>query len=113
METKTNMENRVYADDSVQDTAEKIYRQFEVLQSVSIVGWIYSGGRTYKKGELVIQEIERLDSMENCVSDGKGKWRRKRVIPPNTIGGYVAHKMFRFQKVMIDNEPKITIWRIQ
>ena len=113
METKITMDNRVFAEDSVEDTARKIFYYFELNQSCSVVGWVYSAGRTHKKGDLVLENIKRLDEIENCTGDGKGNSRRKRVIPPNTIGGFVAHKIFRYSRVMVDNEPKINIWRIQ
>lgn len=97
--------------DTVTDTASKIYNEFEINQSCKIVGFVKDGkGELRTRGEMVLEELERLDMEENTYkSDGK-PIRRKRVKPDNSIGDFVAQKMFIWKAV---DTHKFTIWRRQ
>lgn len=90
--------------------ASIIFSEWEVNKSGTITGFITGpDGRLEKKGEAVLRELERIDSLSN-VNEHK---RRKRVKPENTIGGYVAQKIWKYRHEVINNEPKTHIWRIQ
>lgn len=106
------MEIRVYDNETVQEIAYKIYQSFEIFQSCKVTGFIQDGRRMEAKGELVLKEIDRLDRLDNVRKMGE-KMTRKRKKPPNTVGGYVAHKIFQWEKNIVDNEVRYTIWRIQ
>ena len=110
---------RIYDTDTPAEMAYKIYEEFIVLQSCKISGWMEgepkNGCRTvYPKADFVIDEIMRRDFEDNCHrSKTDGRARRKQRMMPNQIGGYLAQKAFRWQKVMNDGLPVYTIWRIQ
>lgn len=95
---------------SVKESAGIIFEHFIIGQSCTITGYIEREDGFWSKGELVIEELKRLDLLNNCNQDTKGKFRRKRKILPDTIGGYVAQKIFKFK---ITELTKYTIWRIQ
>lgn len=93
--------------------ARMIYEEFKVDQSTCVDGFETKvGGRVESRGECVLKCLEQLDERDNTYENGD-KRRRKRVKPMNTIGGYVAHKIFKWAKVITDEGPKYTIWRIQ
>lgn len=110
---------RVYAEDTPLEMAEKIYHGFEVNNSCSILGYVLVGDDTndfnpVPKGKVVCDELRQLDRIDNYERGN----RRKRLILPNTIGGYVAQKIFKYHHEMITMEDgkenvKYTIWRIQ
>lgn len=107
---------QIYDTDTVKECADKIFNHFEVGQSCSIYGvevietpdrW-----KPFAKGELVWKELEVLDFAENTVRRKGKKNARKRKLLPNSIGGYVAHKIFQHKHYGGDN-PKYVIWRVQ
>ncbi len=111
---------RIYDTDDHEEIAKKIFEDFDVLQSCKVVGF-YEGmntdtGRRFivPKGDLVLDHIKLLDSQIN-IYDSKTDKRGRRIHRklPNTIGGYVAHKIFKYDVKMTDREPVFTIWRIQ
>lgn len=109
-------ENRILAEDSIYEMARKIFNNFTIHQSCTIIGWIQDekNKRAIPKGDLVIQELIEMDKKENCQTrPGDGRIRRKRVMLPDTIGGYVAQKIFQYKRNIVDSEPRISIWRIQ
>lgn len=111
-ETMSN-EIRVFETDSIEETARKIFEDFAIHQSCTVKGLEWNGEqRVICKGEEVIKEIERLDRKYNMQKQGK-KLVRKRKRLPNTIGDFVAHKTFKYQKVTVDNDIRYQIWRIQ
>ncbi len=111
-------EIRVFDTDSIETTAKKIYEDFVVGQSCTVKGLelkegaIIGGKSMICKGEEVIKELERLDRLENVYPVGK-KMSRKRKKLPNTVGGFVAHKIFGWKAVTIDSDIRYQIWRIQ
>lgn len=97
------------------EIAEYIFMKFEVGQSTAIRGFTCKVGSDEKmpKGELVLEFLKEHDRRFNVThKDGK-KPRRKRVMLPNTIGGYVAQKIFKWEQRIMDNMIIISIWRIQ
>lgn len=104
---------QVFEDDDYLDTAKKIYEKFIVLQSCKVKGLILDGRIAFEKGALVAKEIKRLDELDNVKFHGE-KMVRRHKRPPDCIGGYLAHKTFRFKRVIEENgEPVYTFWRIQ
>jgi hypothetical protein len=103
----------VYEDDDVQTMANKIFNYFEVNQSCKVTGFIMNEQwrRLEPKGELVCDEIERLDKLENCIVGEVIRRKNKKF--PNSIGGYKSQKAFCWKKVIVDDEIKYTIWRVQ
>ena len=95
--------------DNYEDIAYTIFHEFKIEQSCGIVGWITVRDEVKPLGELVVEELRKLDSIHNT-SDGK---RRHRKVLPDSIGGFVAQKIFKFKKVKDNNHYKYTIWRVQ
>lgn len=90
--------------------AQQIFYDYVINQSVTIKGF----ENEVPVGELVCKELERLDVEVNCQSAGEGRPpRRKRYKPPNTIGGFVEHKIFKWKQEIRDKKMVYTIWRIQ
>lgn len=85
-----------------------IWNNFFINQAVVIIGDIEEGGQVYEKGDAVFQYLRYLDRTENYHGN-----RRKWAVPPKTTGAPKAHKMFTFQRVIIDKQAKWTIWRLQ
>lgn len=110
---------QIYDTDTWKETADKIWSDsFEVNMSCSIYGIEIIDGKAIAKGELVVNELRRLDAKENISVGVSGKKSRKRKILPDSIGGYVAHKIFRFKHVTITDDVKggtikYNIWRTQ
>lgn len=103
----------IHQDMNIYEMAKIIFKEFELNQSCVIYGFIGEGRDLKRKGEAVLEEVDRLDTAHNKADMGQGRMRRKRVVPQNTIGGYVAHKIWRFKHEIIDSNPKTSIWRIQ
>ncbi len=108
--------------DSVILMATKMFFDYQVGQSATVSGFIeMPDDSTVAKGELVLEEIRRLDLVENFTdgfrgkgSRGKNIQRRKRKrMPENTIGDYLCQKTFKWKKNIINNQVRYTIWRIQ
>lgn len=111
---KNSNMTRIFDTDDYAETARKIFYKFELNQSCTILGWV--DDEVQPKGELVLDEIKRLDKAENFVGRASGgKMIRKRKIEPDSIGDYVAGKIFKWKKVVITDtsELKYTIWRKQ
>lgn len=90
-----------------------IFDDFELNQSCTIKGFEKGpNGRLEIRGENIIKLLEDMDARSNMCKNGN-RIRRKRVKPPNTVGGYVAQKIFKYHHDIIDSEPRTTIWRIQ
>lgn len=104
---------RIYDTDTILQTATKIFKHFELNQSCTITGFMLNDKEVKSKGEEVLKVIEKLDIEENTIKATDGRVRRKRKILANTIGGFVAQKIFRYDKKIVDKEPRVSIWRIQ
>lgn len=107
-------ENRIFDTDTYQEVADKMYHHFVINQSCSVKGFIWIGKRIETIGDMVIKELTRLDKHENMITPRDGRPRRKSVLIPNSVGGFVAQKIFRYKKPeKNDNDQKYTFWRIQ
>lgn len=105
---------RVYDTDDYLDVAKKIFNEFEVGQSCTVKGVVIDedNKEIFTKGEMVLKELRRLDSLVNVSITEGGRLRRKRKILPNSIGGYVAHKIFKWA-ILEGSLEYYNIWRIQ
>lgn len=104
------------SDDSVEIMAQKIFCNFELLQCCTISGFERDGQgefRLEEKGKLVCDRLSELDVERNYHKENSGRYRRKRVKLANCIGGFVAQKIFRWDRRIADSDVKYTIWRIQ
>lgn len=101
--------------DTANEIAKKIYEKFEVLESCTVTGWFVEPGEqlVLGKGEMVLNELRRLDSEEHIDSLKSGKNSRRNSLKPNSIGGPIAHKIFTWERRIVNNEPRYTIWRWQ
>ncbi|MBK7345816.1 MAG: hypothetical protein IPI98_02580 [Chitinophagaceae bacterium] len=99
--------------DSLRDIAEKIYSKFISGQSCTISGFcedLNGGGKreVVPRGEVVIRLLEIKYRAEFY----DGNKRRLKYIK-NSVGGPVAHKIFKYEKHIRESIPVITIWRMQ
>lgn len=101
-------------EDDYLDIAIKIYNHFEVYQSCSVIGLVVdpTARAMHEKGKLVHDELVRLDALDNIKFHGD-KLIRKNKRPKDCIGGFTAHKQFRFQRANLGDDIKWTFWRIQ
>lgn len=107
---------RIFESDTWDVMARKIFRDFVVGQSCSIIGFVnVEIGEPTPKGILVALELERLDKFSNSSGNARdGKWRRRRVKPANSIGDFTAQKQWVYKKQIIEgNKIKVDIWRTQ
>lgn len=107
---------RILTEDNVYNTARKIWDGFVIGQSGAIWGTVIEvnpdTGRNIlvEKGKAVVDQLREFDRMENTIDCGK---RRKKQTLPDSIGGYVAQKIFRFKREIVNEDIKWTIWRRQ
>ena len=96
------------------EIAKEIFYTFEVNQSVTISGFIEDEHdmTVITKGEQVLKCLKDLDTAENYGYEGR-KMRRKRVMLENTIGGFVAQKIFKYKNEKRGNNIAYIIWRLQ
>jgi hypothetical protein len=101
--------------DTVVDIARKIYNNFNVLEVCEVYGWFDDVDRQtiLEKGEMVLAEIRRLDEDEHVKWTKTGKRLRENRYKAGTIGGPIAHKIFTWDRTIVNNEPRHRIWRIQ
>lgn len=106
---------KIEATHSVKETAQLIFHQMIVNQSVAILGYVRDDENmtVEEKGKLVIQELEKLDIEHNFQAHKDGALRRKRSRMANSIGGFIAQKIFKYERREVDNFPRYTIWRLQ
>ena len=100
---------RINDSDDYITMAEKIYHHFQLNQSCTIRGIAIVDKDPYPKGKMVLYEIEQLDKKLNY-KNGK---RRKRVKPPNSVGDFIAGKIFRYEERIQDKKIVYLIWRKQ
>ena len=101
---------RLYETDDYMTMADKIYHSFEVNQSCTVKGFVIcEDNEPIPKGKMVLDHIEGLDRAENYNSSK----RRKRVKPPNSVGDFVAGKIFKWEERIHDRKIIILIWRMQ
>lgn len=101
-------------EDSIQDIARKIFNDFELNQSCTVRGFIEQDDELIPKGLMVVKELERLDVAKNWyTAPGESRKRRKRLKLANTIGGFVAQKIFRYEQKIVNKDMRYSFWRIQ
>jgi hypothetical protein len=105
---------KIYDTDTPKQVAKKIYKDFDIHASASIYGFYtdIANEKIVPKGELVLEELRLMyeaDQYENKA----GKMVRKFQYRSNSIGGPIAHKIFTWEKRIVDSEPRYTIWRFQ
>lgn len=102
---------KIYESDTAMEIARKIYESFDVLASCNIYGMVLNDKERvlFPKGEAVLKHIEDLYGLDFLYANGK----RKYVFKKDTIGGPIAHKVFSWEKRIVDSEVRYTIWRIQ
>lgn len=105
-------------EDSPKEFARKMFYTYENMMSATIVGFEVDDdtGELEPKGEIALKWIERFDKLENYTLAGKtagNGMRRRRIKPPNTIGDYLRNKIFRWEKRIVDNKIRYSVWRIQ
>jgi hypothetical protein len=98
--------------DSYETMAWKIFNYFQVHQSCTIIGVHAGGGILDARGAMVWKEIQKLDEKENTERNRSG-FRRKRKLIPDSIGGYVAQKIFCRSMKVQDGVLRYVIWRYQ
>lgn len=105
---------KIYDTDPVEVIAKKIYNDLDVMMSCTIFGFIHDidGRNLTPKGEIVLNELKRLDDLEHIGIRAGGKYRKYK-FKENSVGGPIAHKIFTYEKRMVDSEPRCTIWRFQ
>jgi hypothetical protein len=110
-----SMHIKIYDTDTVQDIARKIYEDFDVMASCSIYGFVMHEleHKLIPKGELVIEELRRMDEKENMGIGAAGGRYRKYKYRKDSVGGPIAHKIFTWEKRVVESEPRYTIWRYQ
>ncbi len=106
------MSVKIYDTEPAEDIARKIYNHFEVHQACTIFGFYRGDEDLIPKGKIVVDFIEMLYSLDFCRDKG-GKQYRVYSFKPNSVGGPIAHKIFTWEKRIVDNEVRYTIWRSQ
>ncbi len=106
------MSIKIYDTERPDEIAKKIYYQFEVHQSCTIFGFYKGEDDLVPKGEVVMDYIKTYYEIEFCYSRGESITRKFK-FKPNSIGGPIAHKIFTWDKKIINNEIRYTIWRVQ
>lgn len=105
---------RIYDTDTLHEMASKIYEKFEVMQSFCISGFVISDNdKLIAKGKIILDYIERRYKEENVSISSDGKEKKKYKFEKDSIGGPIAHKIFKWNIRVIDKEPRYTIWRLQ
>lgn len=108
------MHVKIYDTDTARDVAEKVYYKFDVMASCSVYGFVMNEKeeKLIPKGEAVLKHLEMFDEIENIRYVGEKKVR-KHVYRKESIGGPISQKIFTWEKRIVDNEPRYTIWRYQ
>lgn len=92
---------RIYKTDTPIIMARKIYNHFTIGQSCTIEGFTENIWPTEPIGEVVWKFIRELDYDENYVIEpGRAPRRKYREAGGDSIGGRVAHKIFRKKREM-------------
>jgi len=105
---------KIYDTDSIRQIAQKIYNDFDVCASCTIIGFVINEAteQLMPKGEAVVAHLESMDELANCRYIGEKKVRNYK-FRKNSVGGPIANKIFTWEKKIVDSEPRITIWRFQ
>lgn len=106
------MSIKIYDTEQPDAIARKIWNNFEVHQSCTIYGFYRDGEELIPKGEAILRILRALYEVDHCW-DKAGKQFRKYQWKANSVGGPIAHKIFTWEKRVVDNEVRYTIWRFQ
>lgn len=109
------MHIKVYDTDTVEQIAKKVFYEFDVMASVTIYGFVMNEQeqKLMPKGEAVLEYIRKLDQFNNFKDRENSKPVRYFKYKKDSIGGPIAHKIFTWEKRIVDSEPRYTIWRYQ
>lgn len=114
IESELENPDRIMDGDTYLTIAFKVFNHFEIGQSCTIRGVTNLGGTHVEAtSKLVLKEISDMDIRENIHLARDGRSRRKRKAVPNSIGDYLAHKIFKYEEKIMEGVPVATIWRIQ
>lgn len=97
--------------DDYEYIAKKIWEEMKLNQSVTIDTWCPEQPGV-PNGKLVLDELRKLDRIENFVAQPKGM-RRKRKFKKNHIGDSIGQKAFTWAESMRGEKVVYQIWRIQ
>lgn len=105
---------KIYDTDSPKQIAKKIYKDFDVHSSCSIYGFYTDliNQKIVPKGEVVLEELKELYEADQYETKA-GRMVRKFQYRGDSIGGPIAHKIFTWEKRIVESEPRYTIWRFQ
>lgn len=105
---------KIYESETVREIAEKIWEGLDVMASCTVFGFVEDCNRLIPKGEAVLIVLKELDDKENIKKIGTtGKRQRIFKYRNNSIGGPIAHKIFTWEKRIVDSDVRYTIWRYQ
>ena len=94
--------------------AEKIFYGFVINQAYSVVGYEKDKDDNVEaKGDVVLRILTEIDSKQSMNKHTGERLIRKRKKLPNSIGGYVRQKIFRYKHESFGGKPYVTIWRYQ
>lgn len=94
--------------------AKKVWDRLAVGSSLDIHGWAMNeiSQQLSPLGLLVVEQMKYLDEVDNIKYRGERRVRQYKFME-DSVGGPLAQKIFRWQKVVLNNNPRIRIWRIQ
>jgi len=108
------MSAKLYDTDSVVEVARKIYYHAEIMQSFAVYGFAMDeeNKKLIPRGELVLRCLKAFDEIDNILEKGERRYRNYK-FKKDSVGGPIAHKIFTWEKRVVDSEPRYTIWRFQ
>lgn len=105
---------KIFETDNYIEIAMKIFDDFDINQSCCIRGFVLDGEELIPKGNLVLENLRLIDERENTSKrTHDGRRRRIHKMPKDTIGGYLAHKIFKHKTETREDGIVVSIWRIQ
>lgn len=106
------MSIKVYTTDTAREIAQKIFDSFQPGDMVVVEGYVMVEEKQIlmAKGDAVIECLRWLYDHNYYSQSGKARdYRYKN----KSVGGAIAHPIWTWDKVWIDKEPRVTIWRFQ
>ena len=117
--TQESHEGDVTLMDNYLDMAKKIFDKFEIGKACVVLGYVWETDlkTKYEKGMMVVNELKRLDLAFNFIPTkryvkNRPESQRRLMYIKNSIGGPVAHKIFRYERYN-STDAKWCIWRVQ
>ncbi len=96
----------------------RVIFDWEIGMSCALTGFIADADSDTgfsPKGKLVIKELQNLYNekyLRAGYKDGKQKVRARNHYT-NSIGGAIAHPIWRYKEEIVNDKIKYTIWRVQ